>query len=163
NSGNTSPPSSPPRSVSPRRATCPRCGGSASATPKATSTLWPPSPAKTAAPSGHGRTTAARKPAAVSWNSTTGSTASAAATPPRPAPPPTPTPTPADLTNPPPHQRDEVPRRRLRRLAHAAAGTASDEQDFLDRLRTSGLLVRPRANTTNPNQPAGYAIALPDD
>ena len=30
----------------------------------------------------------------------------------------------------------------------AAAGTAGDEQDLLDRLRASGLLVRPRTNTT---------------
>jgi hypothetical protein len=60
-------------------------------------------------------------------------------------------------------RRGEVPRDRLRRLVQAAAGTAGDEQDFLDRLRASGLLVRPRTNTTNPTQLAGYAVALPDD
>lgn len=60
-------------------------------------------------------------------------------------------------------QRHEVPRHRLRRLVDAAAGTAGDEQDFLDRLGASGLLVRPRANTANPSQFAGYAVALPDD
>jgi hypothetical protein len=72
-------------------------------------------------------------------------------------------PKPAELNKTTRQQRDEVPRHRLRRLVHAAADTASDEQDFLDRLRTSGLLVRPRADTTNPNQLAGYAVALPDD
>jgi hypothetical protein len=72
-------------------------------------------------------------------------------------------PKPAELNKTTRQQRDEVPRHRLRRLVQAAAGTASDEQDFLDRLRTGGLLVRPRANTTTSNQLAGYAVALPDD
>jgi hypothetical protein len=45
----------------------------------------------------------------------------------------------------------------------AAADLAGDEQDFLDRLRTSGLLVRPRASITTSNQYAGHAVALPDD
>jgi len=72
-------------------------------------------------------------------------------------------PKPAELNKTTRQQRDEVPRHRLRRLVHVAAGTASDEQDFLHRLHSSGLLVRPRANTTHPNQLAGYAVALPDD
>jgi len=54
-------------------------------------------------------------------------------------------PKPAELNKTTRQQRDEVPRHRLRRLVHAAAGTAANEHDFLDRLRTSGLLVRPRA------------------
>jgi hypothetical protein len=72
-------------------------------------------------------------------------------------------PKPAELNKTTRQRRDEVPRHRLRRLVHAAAGTASGEQDFLNRLRAGGLLVRPRANTTNPSQLAGYAVALPDD
>lgn len=72
-------------------------------------------------------------------------------------------PTPAELNKTSRQQRDEVPRRRLRRRVTAAAGAASNEQDFLHRLRTSGLLVRARVNTTDPNQYAGYAVALPDD
>jgi hypothetical protein len=69
-------------------------------------------------------------------------------------------PKPAELNKTIRQRRGEVPRDRLRRLVQAAAG---DEQDFLDRLRASGLLVRPRTNTTNPTQLAGYAVALPDD
>jgi hypothetical protein len=72
-------------------------------------------------------------------------------------------PTSAELNKTIRQRRDEVPRDRLRRLVHAAADPATDERDFLDRLRASGLLVRPRANTTQPNQLAGYAVALPDD
>jgi len=72
-------------------------------------------------------------------------------------------PTPAELNKTTRQRRDEVPRDRLRRLVHAAADQASDEQDFLDRVRTNGLLVRPRAGTTRPNQHAGYAVALPDE
>jgi MobA/VirD2-like, nuclease domain len=72
-------------------------------------------------------------------------------------------PTPAELNKTSRQRRDEVPRQRLRRLVGTAAGTASDEQDFLHRLRTSGLLVRPRGNTTDPSQVAGYAVALPED
>ena len=72
-------------------------------------------------------------------------------------------PKPAELNKTTRQQRDEVPRDRLRRIAHAAAEHARDEQNFLDRLRASGLLVRPRASTTDPSQLAGYAVALADD
>src|SRR5204862_2335647 len=48
-------------------------------------------------------------------------------------------PKPAELNKTNRQHRAEVPRRRLRHLVQAAADTASDEQDFLDRLRTSGL------------------------
>src|SRR6266498_3693003 len=72
-------------------------------------------------------------------------------------------PKPAELNKTSRQQRDEVPRHRLRRLVTTAAGTASNEQDFLHRLRASGLLVRPRANTTDPTQTGGYAVALPDE
>jgi phosphoserine phosphatase len=71
--------------------------------------------------------------------------------------------TPAELNKATRQQRDEVPRHQLRHLVRAAADAASHESDFLDRLRRSGLPVRPRASTTNPNQLAGYAVALPDD
>jgi hypothetical protein len=72
-------------------------------------------------------------------------------------------PTPAELNKTTRQQRGEVPRHRLRHLVHTAAESASGEKDFLHRLRTSGLLVRTRANTTEPSQLAGYAVALPDD
>jgi hypothetical protein len=55
-----------------------------------------------------------------------------------------------------------VPRHHLRHLVRAAADDASSEQDFLNRLRASGVLVRPRAGT-NPGQLGGYAVAVPDD
>jgi hypothetical protein len=69
-------------------------------------------------------------------------------------------PTPAELNRTIRQQRDEVPREQLRRTVHAAADQATDEQDFLDRLRAFGVLVRPRTSTT---QLTGYAVALPDD
>jgi hypothetical protein len=72
-------------------------------------------------------------------------------------------PTPAELNKTTRQRRDEAPRDRLRRAVQAAAGPAGDERDFLDRLRTSGLLVRPRVSTTQPNRLAGYAVALPDN
>jgi hypothetical protein len=56
-----------------------------------------------------------------------------------------------------------VPRHHLQRLVRAAADRAGSEQDFLNRLRTSGLLVRPRTGTAQPGQLSGYAVALPDD
>jgi hypothetical protein len=72
-------------------------------------------------------------------------------------------PKPAELNKTTRQQRDEVPRHRLRRLVHTAATSATNEQDFLHRLRASGLLVRPRTNSIDPNHLAGYAVALPDD
>jgi hypothetical protein len=71
-------------------------------------------------------------------------------------------PTPAELHKTSRQQRGEVPRHQLRRLVRAAADTASHEDDFLCRLRTCDLLVRPRTDPTNPNQLTGYAVALPD-
>ncbi len=72
-------------------------------------------------------------------------------------------PTPAELNKASRQHRDEVPRDRLRRLVGAVGAAASHEQDFLDRLRAAGLLVRPRTSTTHPTQLTGYAVALPDD
>jgi hypothetical protein len=48
-------------------------------------------------------------------------------------------------------------------VVRAAAEEANSEQDFLNRLRAGGLLVRPRAGTINPGQLSGYAVALPKD
>ncbi|MFY1673951.1 hypothetical protein ACN27G_29030 [Plantactinospora sp. WMMB334] len=72
-------------------------------------------------------------------------------------------PTPAELNKTTRQHREEVPRHQLRRAVHAAADASTDEQDFLDRLRASGLLVRPRTDPTNPTQLTGYAVALPED
>jgi hypothetical protein len=72
-------------------------------------------------------------------------------------------PTPAELHKTTRPQRGEVPRDHLRRTVRAAASEASSEQDFLDRLRAFGALVRPRISTTKPQQLTGYAVALPDD
>src|SRR6266508_1556421 len=47
-------------------------------------------------------------------------------------------------------------------MPSSAGKKKSNEQDFLHRLRASELLVRPRANTTDPTQTGGYAVALPD-
>jgi hypothetical protein len=71
--------------------------------------------------------------------------------------------TPAELNKATRQDRDHVPRHQLRRLVRAAANATSHETDFLDRLRSAGLLVRPRASTNNPNRLTGYAVALPDD
>jgi hypothetical protein len=70
---------------------------------------------------------------------------------------------PAELHKTTRQQRGEVPRHQLRRMVRAVADSARDERDFLDRLRASGLLVRPRTSTTNPTETTGYAVALPDD
>jgi hypothetical protein len=52
-------------------------------------------------------------------------------------------PTPAELNKATRQDRDHVPRHQLRRLVRVAANAASHETDFLDRLRSAGLLVRP--------------------
>jgi hypothetical protein len=54
-----------------------------------------------------------------------------------------------------------VPRDRLRREVRAAAAAATSEHDFLDKLRNTGLLVRLRMSTINPDQITGYAVRLP--
>jgi len=58
-------------------------------------------------------------------------------------------------------QRAEVPRDRLRREVRAAAAAAHAETDFLTRLRATGVLVRLRHSTTDPEQITGYAVGLP--
>nr|WP_230416933.1 relaxase/mobilization nuclease domain-containing protein [Micromonospora tarapacensis] len=58
--------------------------------------------------------------------------------------------------------RPEIPRDRLRREVRAAAAAAIDENDFVDRLRSAGVLVRLRHSTINPDEVTGYAVGLPD-
>ncbi len=72
-------------------------------------------------------------------------------------------PTGAELNKATRRDRGEVPRHHLQRLVRAAADRAGGEQDFLNRLRASGVLVRPRTGTAKPAQLSGYAVALPDD
>lgn len=54
-----------------------------------------------------------------------------------------------------------TPRDELRRRVRAAVAAASSEQEFLQRLREAGVLIRLRHSSTNPNQVTGYAVALP--
>ncbi|WP_328384325.1 relaxase (plasmid) [Micromonospora zamorensis] len=54
-----------------------------------------------------------------------------------------------------------TPRDELRKRVRAAVAAASGEKEFVDRLRESGVLVRLRHSTTNPDQVTGYAVALP--
>lgn len=56
--------------------------------------------------------------------------------------------------------RDEVPRDRLRREVHRAAGSATDEASFFELLRAAGLLVRARRG--RPGEAEGYAVAVAD-
>ncbi|MFV2101832.1 relaxase/mobilization nuclease domain-containing protein [Micromonospora sp. LOL_024] len=58
--------------------------------------------------------------------------------------------------------RPEIPRDRLRREVRAAAAAAVDEDDFLSRLQSAGVLVRLRHSTINPDEVTGYAVGLPD-
>jgi hypothetical protein len=57
-----------------------------------------------------------------------------------------------------PHAPD---RQLLRRHVRVAAAGASSLPEFLDRLRTDGLLVRERHSTVNHGEITGYAVALP--
>ena len=50
----------------------------------------------------------------------------------------------------------------LRQLVRAAAGGSSTWEDFTDRLRQSGVQLRPRMSEKTPGQITGYAVALPD-
>jgi hypothetical protein len=58
------------------------------------------------------------------------------------------------------HQ-NEVPRDRLRRDVRAAAAAATSEADFLDHLRSAGVLVKLRTSSINPEEITGYAVGLP--
>ncbi|MDG4784898.1 relaxase [Micromonospora sp. WMMD1102] len=71
-------------------------------------------------------------------------------------------PTPAEQNKSHRQGRPEIPRDRLRREVRAAAAAASDENDFVDRLQTAGVLVRLRHSTINPDEVTGYAVGLPD-
>ena len=50
----------------------------------------------------------------------------------------------------------------LRRHVRTAAAAADGEQDFLERLRSAGLLVRERYSERTPGELTGYAVAMPD-
>lgn len=50
----------------------------------------------------------------------------------------------------------------LRGQVRAAAAGASNQDEFFDRLRADGLLVRERMSERNPGEVTGYAVALPD-
>ena len=53
-------------------------------------------------------------------------------------------------------------REQLRRQVRVAAAGASGQDEFFDRLRADGLLVRERLSELNPGEVTGYAVALPD-
>ena len=55
----------------------------------------------------------------------------------------------------------EPPRVTLRREVCTAAAGAAAEQNFFDRLRQSGVLVRLRHSVTTPGEVTGYAVGLP--
>jgi hypothetical protein len=60
------------------------------------------------------------------------------------------------------HGLREPARVTLRRSVRTAAATATGIDDFLDRLRGAGLLVRERYSERTPGELTGYAVALPD-
>jgi len=51
-------------------------------------------------------------------------------------------------------------RRRLERVVRACATAATDEHDFVSRLRSEGLLVRPRFEQGGINDIVGYSVAI---
>jgi hypothetical protein len=51
----------------------------------------------------------------------------------------------------------------LRRAVQVAAAGARTEEEFFDRLRTAGILVRQRVDRQHPEQVTGYAVALDQD
>ena len=53
-------------------------------------------------------------------------------------------------------------REQLRRQVRTAAAGASSQNEFFDRLRSDGLLVRERLSERNAGEVTGYAVALPD-
>ncbi len=59
--------------------------------------------------------------------------------------------------------RAEAPRITLRRAVSTAAAGAASEEEFFDRLRKAGVLVRTRLSVREPSQVTGYAVALPGD
>ena len=61
-----------------------------------------------------------------------------------------------------PRGRPAPDRDMLRRQVRVAAAGASGLEQFFDRLREDGLLVRLRMSERNPGEVTGYAVALPD-
>jgi hypothetical protein len=51
----------------------------------------------------------------------------------------------------------------LRRHVQTAAAGARSEEEFFDRLRSAGVLIRTRFSRRDPDQLTGYAVALPED
>ncbi|WP_406186197.1 relaxase/mobilization nuclease domain-containing protein [Streptomyces sp. NBC_01006] len=58
-------------------------------------------------------------------------------------------------------QRQRTPREELRETVRRAVAGAQGEQEFLDRLASAGLLVRPKIAPSG--DLLGYSVALPDD
>ncbi|MGW4682615.1 hypothetical protein ACWEOS_29485 [Micromonospora taraxaci] len=58
--------------------------------------------------------------------------------------------------------RGQTPRDELRRQVRTAVAAAGSQDEFFDRLRKAGVLVRLRHSTTDPRQITGYAVALPE-
>lgn len=59
--------------------------------------------------------------------------------------------------------RDEPPRTTLRREVRVARDGAGDVDEFLDRLRAAGVMVRVRESELHPGEVTGYAVAWPGD
>ncbi|WP_374777065.1 relaxase/mobilization nuclease domain-containing protein [Streptomyces sp. NBC_01310] len=58
-------------------------------------------------------------------------------------------------------QRERTPREELRETVRRAVAGAQGEQEFLDRLASAGLLIRPKIAPSG--DLLGYSVALPDD
>jgi hypothetical protein len=54
----------------------------------------------------------------------------------------------------------ELPRRKLQGMVRAAAMSSKMEDEFIRRLRSSGVLLKPRFDRNNPSQVIGYSVAL---
>ncbi|MDR1447826.1 MAG: relaxase/mobilization nuclease domain-containing protein [Candidatus Ancillula sp.] len=54
----------------------------------------------------------------------------------------------------------ELPRRKLQGLVRAAAVSSTSEDEFVRRLRSNSVLLKPRFDKNNPKQVIGYSVAL---
>jgi hypothetical protein len=70
-------------------------------------------------------------------------------------------PRPAELNKAARQRQPVAPREELRRRVRAAATIAVDEADFFERLRSTGIEMRLRHSSRDPDQITGYAVALP--
>ncbi|MFF0256988.1 relaxase [Micromonospora zamorensis] len=71
-------------------------------------------------------------------------------------------PHPAEVTKARRTVRGHTPRDELRRRVRTAVAAAGSQEEFFDRLRKAGILVRLRHSSTDPRQITGYAVALPE-